>query len=260
MNRVTIPAVILFAVFMLPVIGRVSAQTPSRTNEAKSEFRAGMRYYNADKPDFVKAFPLILKAAKEGDAGAQAQVAYMYQEGLGVSKDRAAAIRWAKKSADQNNSIGENTLGYLYRTSANIPNRYQKAFQLYQSSAKQGNPTGEASLGWMYVHGYGVALDYSKAIYWFRKSIEQHGSDGANDLSVSYYFGQGVEKSKLKSLKWLYIAEAFPKTTLIRKIKSNIVNLEAQMSRREIAEAHKLAAKWLSETNNARSTRGQEEP
>lgn len=250
MNRVTIPAVILFAVFVLPVIGRVSAQTPSRSNEVKSEFRAGMRYYNADKPDFAKAFPLILKAAKEGDAGAQAQVAYMYEKGLGVKEDRAKALDWATKSADRRNSAGQNVLGYIYSSPPKSSDDYLKAVHLYEQSSAKGDSTGEASLGWMYVHGYGVKKDYQKALVWFRRSIAHRGADGANDIAVSYFFGQGVPQSNVKALKWLYVAQAFPKTALAAKIKNNIINIEGRMTSNEIEQAHRLATSWLAKSEN----------
>ena len=44
------------------------------------------------------AFRLVLSAAQLGDPGAMMGLGYYYDMGIGVKKNRAAAIKWYKKA------------------------------------------------------------------------------------------------------------------------------------------------------------------
>ena len=57
-----------------------------------------------------KAAELYLKAAEQGIANAQYSVALYYEAGIGVSKNRAKAIHWLKKAADQGDEDALNKL------------------------------------------------------------------------------------------------------------------------------------------------------
>lgn len=49
--------------------------------------------------EYTKAFPAILEAAQNGNKQAQAQMAYMYENGLGTSVDYKQALYWYKQAA-----------------------------------------------------------------------------------------------------------------------------------------------------------------
>jgi TPR repeat protein len=55
----------------------------------------------AENGDYVTAFREAQQAAQDGNAVAQYQLAYFYAHGLGVKKDKKAAIEWYTKSAQQ---------------------------------------------------------------------------------------------------------------------------------------------------------------
>lgn len=57
-----------------------------------------------------KAAELYLKAAEKGVANAQYSVALYYESGIGVPKDRAKAIQWLRKAADQGDIDAANKL------------------------------------------------------------------------------------------------------------------------------------------------------
>ena len=48
---------------------------------------------------YKKAFPVILKEAKEGDKEAQYLLASMYENGYGVQKDTTKALHWYKEAS-----------------------------------------------------------------------------------------------------------------------------------------------------------------
>jgi TPR repeat protein len=51
-------------------------------------------------------------AADQGNAGAKTNVAWMYQNGLGVPKDQAGALNWYQKAADQDWAVAQFNLAW----------------------------------------------------------------------------------------------------------------------------------------------------
>ena len=60
-------------------------------------------YYNGEgvPQDKEQAFFWLLKAAEQGDANSQYNVALMYGKGEGVKQDDASALEWMRKAAEQ---------------------------------------------------------------------------------------------------------------------------------------------------------------
>jgi TPR repeat protein len=52
-----------------------------------------------DQQEAVKWYK---KAAEQGDAGAQYNLAWCYRDGAGVKKDEKEAVKWYTKAAEQN--------------------------------------------------------------------------------------------------------------------------------------------------------------
>src|SRR5712671_2238225 len=79
-------------------------------------------------------------AANGGNAEAQCQLAEAYLLGeLGVKQDDAEAARWAQKSADQGNSDAEALLAGLYLDGVGVPQDETKAAALIDSAMAQKN-------------------------------------------------------------------------------------------------------------------------
>ena len=64
--------------------------------------------------DPAKAAEWAAKSAEQGNAGAQALLATMYQSGQGVAKDLAKAMEWRQKAAAQGNSYAQRSLAAMY--------------------------------------------------------------------------------------------------------------------------------------------------
>lgn len=79
------PALLYLLVAMIPL--------QAFADSAKDAYRNG---------DYVVAFQEWTKAAEAGDADAQFNLAYMYENGQGVHQDLFAAIKWYELAARQN--------------------------------------------------------------------------------------------------------------------------------------------------------------
>ena len=58
-------------------------------------------YIYLEERDFIEAEKLLRKAAEQGDAQAQHNLASLYCGGYGVTQDYSEAIKWYKKAAEQ---------------------------------------------------------------------------------------------------------------------------------------------------------------
>ena len=74
-----------------------------------------------------QAFQEFLAAAKEGHSDSQFNVALMYEQGLGVSKNEKEALFWYGKSATKGNSGAQFNLGVLYENGIGTTIDYRKS-------------------------------------------------------------------------------------------------------------------------------------
>ena len=80
--------------------------------------RVGMMQYN--KGDFIKAFELLNRAAELGDARAHYNLAYLYQNGKGVEKDREKEIYHREEAAICGHPEARYKLGCYENVNRNI--------------------------------------------------------------------------------------------------------------------------------------------
>ena len=148
----------------------------------------------------------VLKAAKQGDANAQANLGYMYQEGRVVAQNYGEAIRWYGEAADQGETTSQNNLGAMYQAGLGVAQNYAAALRWYRKAAERGNATAQRNLGAMYYKGDGVLRDYTEAARWYRKAAEQGDSDSQFILGVRYEHGQGVPQDYEEAARWYWLA------------------------------------------------------
>ncbi len=79
------------------------------------------------------------KAAEQGDAGAQFNLALCYYLGLGVDKDPKAAAAWCRKAAEQGYAVAQFNLGLHYDHGQGVEKDPKAAAAWYRKAAEQGN-------------------------------------------------------------------------------------------------------------------------
>jgi len=130
--------------------------------------------------------PDLLAKAQAGDAQAQFNLGYFYQEGQGVHRDYDQARNWYRKAAEQGFSNAQLNLGMLYFEGHGVHRDYSQAAIWFRKAAEKGNADGQFNLAGMYVDGEGVPQDYAEAIAWFRKAAEQGHERAQAALGVLY--------------------------------------------------------------------------
>ena len=125
----------------------------------------------------------------------------MYNNGEGVLKDDAEAVRW------------------------------------YRLAADQGLASAQLNLGVKYANGEGVLKDDAEAVRWYRLAADQGHADAQFILGFMYDTGEGVLKDSVLAHMWLNIAGANGYASA-RKLRDS---LERDMTRAEISRAAELA-------------------
>ncbi len=146
----------------LSVIALLAFSTPAVSGFVEGEAAFNQQHYS-------QAFSEFLPIANAGDFRSQYYIGYLYLNGYGVAQDSQEAIRYLKKSADQNYDMAQSLLAFLYNEGQVMPKDKKLALNLYKKAAAQNNISANLNLGVMYYTGDGVTRDYAKAIEYFKK-------------------------------------------------------------------------------------------
>ena len=63
----------------------------------------------------------------------------MYYYGIGVPQDYVEALKWYRLAANQGNAIAQFDLGFMYENGHGVPQDYVRAHMWFNLSAAQGN-------------------------------------------------------------------------------------------------------------------------
>ena len=95
--------------------------------------------------DYAKAMEQYLRAADEDYADAEAQIGYLYQNGLGVEIDYTRAMEWNNRAAMQGSAQGQAQIGYLYQNGLGVTQNLDEAGRWY-TRAKEGGSDWAAAM------------------------------------------------------------------------------------------------------------------
>ena len=110
----------------------------------------------------------------------------------------AVLLYWLWMASQPNT---QNTLGVMYSTGARLPQDDVEAAKWFRKSAEQNDMLGQHNLGWSYASGRGVPQDDVEAVYWYRKAAEQGDAESQSALGYRYKKGLGgIEQNYTKPL------------------------------------------------------------
>ena len=155
-----------------------------------------------EQGNYAQAQGIFMPLAKEGDALAQVYIGFMYEEGLGVSRDYSQAIQWYRKSAEQGNADAQYGLGGMFLHGLGVQKDEAEAMRWYQMAAEQGDADAQNIIGVMYSNGEGITRDETESVRWYRMAADQGHAPAQFNLGYSYANGQGVAKNEGEAVQW----------------------------------------------------------
>jgi TPR repeat protein len=187
--------------------------------------------------DDLEAVKWFRKAAEQEFAYAQFNLGFCYSKGEGVPQYYVEAVKWHRKAAEQGLAIAQFFMGVHYETGHGVPKDALVAAQWYRKAAEQGYALAQSSYGWCYHKGVGVRQDDVEAVSWFRKAAEQGHAEAQYRLGICYDYSVGVPKDIIEATKWFILAAAQQDELSVK----SLTNIEKEMTREQIAEAHRRA-------------------
>jgi uncharacterized protein len=139
----------------------------------------------------------------EKPAGAVANSALLYPEGLDVAADAAQAFKWAKAAAAQNLGVAQANLGMMYLRGVGCVQDFKEAHVWLHKAAVTGDAGGALGLGILYEHGLGLDADCATAARWYQLAAEKGNDAAATALGVLYLDGRGVARDERAAEKLL---------------------------------------------------------
>ncbi len=87
----------------------------------------GLRAYNAG--NYAQAARIWEVAAREGNAGAQYRLGYLYETGTGRRQDHGVAARYYASAARQQHPYAQAALAILYAYGKGVPQDYARSYR-----------------------------------------------------------------------------------------------------------------------------------
>ena len=136
------------------------------------------------KPDFRKAFPLLLLEARRGNGYAAYDIGRMYLLGQGCDEDEEEAQRWFRDALEafQTAEMAADKKGYL---------RYR--------------------IGKCHAYGHGTEQNYEESARWFRQAVDENNPFAAYSLAGQYLRGQGMEQNEEEAFALYHLAATHEK-------------------------------------------------
>ncbi len=169
----------------------------------------------------------IIARAQQGDPQSEYELASIYENGRGVKKDFAEALRWYEKAAEQGHIGAQIDLGWFYQSGEGVNKDINKAIDFYEKAAQQGNSQAQLNLGVLYDEGVDVSENNKLAVEWYKKSADQGNEIAMLKLGVCYWKGKGVPQDNEKA--W----------NLLNQVRMTASNKKAQWKARGILEEMK---------------------
>lgn len=110
-------------------------------------------------------------------------VRYLY--GRGVQPDAARAFYYFEQSAKEDNAFAQNELAYLYAAGIGTGQDFSMAAKWYQKAAEQGLASAAYNLSILYAHGLGVQKNPQQAALWLRQAADKGFAPAKRALGAS---------------------------------------------------------------------------
>jgi TPR repeat protein len=114
-----------------------------------------------------EAVKLFKTLAEDGHPASQFEYAYALAHGAGIKEDKALAVIWYLKAAENNEASAMDNLSVMYARGWGVDENPEEAQRWAMRAALEGHVGAQAKVGVNYLRGYGVEEDTTRAYVWF---------------------------------------------------------------------------------------------
>ena len=154
---------------------------------------------------YATALRSWLPLAEAGDPEAQANVGYMYEEGLGVSQQPDVAIDWYEKAAASGSMQANHNLGMIFAEGRGTPQSWVRALRYFEEAASD-IPASRYMIGYTYFQGEGNIQNRPRAFREFMDAALDGYADAQYMVAFMYLDGSGIPKQPIQAYVWASLA------------------------------------------------------
>jgi len=154
---------------------------------------------------YATALRSWLPLAESGDPEAQANVGYMYEEGLGVSQQFDVAVGWYEKAAASGSMQANHNLGMIFAEGRGIPQSWVRALRYFEEAAND-IPASRYMIGYTYFQGEGNIQNRPRAFREFMDAALDGYPDAQYMIAFMYLDGSGIPKQPIQAYVWASLA------------------------------------------------------
>ncbi|WP_193336973.1 peptidoglycan-binding protein [Devosia beringensis] len=171
------------ATFALPVedIGPLELRRAAANGDAKAQFEVAAIFGEgrAVEQDYAEAAIWYERSAAQGFVPAQYRLGNLYETGTGVDKDLAIAKLWYQRAAEASNRMAMHNLAALYAGGQLGEQAFETAAEWFEQAASRGMTDSQFNLGMLYARGLGVPQDFEQSYKWFALAAMGGDADAA---------------------------------------------------------------------------------
>ena len=145
----------------MPRAGAAAEDDPAQYQRACDAYNRG---------NYFTAFEDLMPYAVRGDAQAQFAVAEMMRSGNGTKRNRAEALIWYRRAAEQGHGAAQCNLGTSLYNGWGADADPQAAIDWWLHAAVGGNARAMFNLGTVVAKGIHVKRDFSRAYRWMMEA------------------------------------------------------------------------------------------
>ena len=205
----------------------------------RDQFESGLA--SKDRGHYATALRAWIPMAESGNAEAQNNVGYMYEEGLGVPQNYLLAMNWFRQAADNELAQAQHNMGMLYHHGYGVAQNLEEAFRWFKLAADQELAESEYMLGLAYEKGEGTTLNYGEARRLFLSSARKNYTPAQMMYAFMLQAGEGGDSQPFSAYVWGKITESNGSESAI-----DITTISGiQLADDEIIEAEEIIAACL---------------
>lgn len=189
----------------------------------------------------------LRQKANQGDASAQRNLGFIYDNGQGVTQNYGKAVAWYRKAADKGDAIAQYSLAVMYSNGDGVTQDDAKAAAWYRKAADQGYTGAQFNLGAIYEEGRGVTKNYAQAVAWYHKAADLGYASAQNNLGLMYANGQGVTQNYVLAYQWFALAKSASNLSseVYERSSYNLEAFAQKITPAQISQAQKAVADWV---------------
>lgn len=136
------------------------------------------------------------------DAEAQYELGETYWYGKGVPLDKAEAVKWFRKAAQQGYAPAQGALGLAYSAGKGVAKNKREAINLWRKAAEQGYASAQFALGLEYWSGKFLTQNHREAYIWLFIAKTSGDEMAVNTLnSLNWYLSQSEIREAQKEAR-----------------------------------------------------------